>query len=244
MTAPPPAAIEAVIFDWGGTLSIWADVDLEDLWRVAAQHLAPDDPDGLLRRLIQVEQRFWKEVEATQTSRSLGDVLASATRELELDVADALLEEAATHHLDAWTPHIRHDPDAAAVLEQLRERGLRIGLLSNTLWPRAYHEHFLERDGLRAAIDARLYTSDMSHTKPHPSAFAAALKALEVGDARRAVFVGDRPFDDIHGANRAGMRTVLRPNPTVPGYDAAPDAIIDDLPSLVAVVDGWLEGGG
>lgn len=229
--------VEAVVFDWGGTLSIWAELDLADVWLAAARRIGGGDE--LVRRLLDVESRFWRQVEETQHSAQLAQVLDLATRELGLDVADAVLEEAATRHLDAWTPHIRHDPDARAVLEQLKERGLAVGLLSNTLWPRSFHERFLERDGLCELIDARLYTSELPYTKPHPSAFAAALDAVGVSDPGRAVFVGDRPFDDIMGAQRAGMRAVLRPNPAVPTYDAHPDARIERLGDLLDVVDSW-----
>lgn len=231
--------LDAVIFDWGGTLSVWAEVDLEDVWRAAARHLRPDDPRALIRKLMEVEERFWAGVEESQKSDHLGGLLERATRELNIDVTAAVIEEAATHHLDAWTPHITHDPDAAEVLAELRRRKLRIGLLSNTLWPRPFHERFLERDGLVDLIDERLYTSDMARTKPHPSVFRAALDALHVTDPSRAVFVGDRPFDDIKGAQGAGMRTVLKPNPAVPARDIEPDAVIDDLRSLVDVIDSW-----
>jgi putative hydrolase of the HAD superfamily len=231
--------LDAVVFDWGGTLSVWADVDLEDVWRAAARHLQPDDPQALIRKLMEVEERFWAGVEESQRSDHLGGLLERATRELNIDVTAAVIEEAATHHLDAWTPHITHDPDAAEVLAELRRRGLRIGLLSNTLWPRRFHERFLQRDGLLDLIDERLYTSDMPRTKPHPSVFRAALEALHVEDPSRAVFVGDRPFDDIGGAKGAGMRAVLKPNPAVPEHPAEPDAVIDDLPSLVGVIESW-----
>jgi putative hydrolase of the HAD superfamily len=233
--------LEAVIFDWGGTLSVWAELDLEDVWRAAACHLDHTREAELVGRLIEVERRFWARVEATQESARLSDVLEAATAELEVDVTEAVLQEAATHHLDAWTPHIRHDADARDVLAALRSRGLRIGLLSNTMWPRAFHERFLERDGLDELIDARLYTSDLSHIKPHASAFKAALDALRVRGPD-AVFVGDRPFDDIRGAKAVGMRTVWRPNPSVPeDLDAGPDAIIHGLPELIAHVDRWME---
>jgi putative hydrolase of the HAD superfamily len=231
--------LEAVVFDWGGTLSVWAEVDLEDVWRAAARHLRPADPQALIRKLMEVEERFWAGVEESQTSDHLGGLLERATRELKMDVTGAVIEEAATHHLDAWTRHIAHDPDAAGVLAELRGRKLRIGLLSNTLWPRRFHERFLERDGLVDLIDERLYTSDMPRTKPHPSVFRAALDALQVTDPSKAVFVGDRPFDDIKGAKGVGMRAVLKPNPAVPEHDVEPDAVIDDLPSLIGVIDSW-----
>ncbi|MGI8983651.1 MAG: HAD family hydrolase [Acidimicrobiales bacterium] len=116
---------------------------------------------------------------------------------------------------------------------------LRIGMLSNTHWPRAFHEHFLERDGLVELIDARLYTSEMPFQKPHPSAFLTAAKALGVEPAR-TVFVGDRPWDDISGARSAGMRTVLRPNPVAPPIAGIePDASISRLAELVPLLRGW-----
>src|SRR5207302_10936198 len=138
----------------------------------------------------------------------LSELLVAAAKGIGLDVAEAVLEEAALHHLDSWTPHIRHDPDAAPTLQALRDRGLRIGLLSNTHWPRSFHEHFLERDGLAALIDARCYTSEMPVTKPHPDAFRAVLDALGVADPAACVFVGDRPYDDIDGAQSMGMKAV------------------------------------
>jgi putative hydrolase of the HAD superfamily len=88
-------------------------------------------------------------------------------------------------------------------------------------------------------LDARCYTSEMTHTKPHPEAFRTAMSALGVTDPSTVVFVGDRPYDDIHGARHFGMRAVLRPNGLVPGFDVEPDATIDSLTELVGLVDGW-----
>ena len=127
------------------------------------------------------------------------------------------------------------------MLRALRERGLRIGLLSNTHWPPAYHERFLARDGLDGLIDAHLYTSTMPFMKPHPEAFHRALDALGGVEPGRAVFVGDRLFDDIHGAQRAGLRTVHRLNPAVLPYDVRPDATIEYLAELPPIVDRWLQ---
>ncbi|MCU1451484.1 MAG: HAD-superfamily hydrolase, subfamily variant 1 [Acidimicrobiales bacterium] len=231
--------LEAVVFDWGGTLSLFVEAELVDAWRLVARHLAPDREDEVTEVLVAVEEEFWATTATHQRSGTLAQLLAAAGERLGLDAAEALLEEAATRHLDAWTPHVRHDPDAAPTLQALRERGLRVALLSNTHWPRTFHEHFLERDGLVDLIDARLYTSEMPFQKPHPSAFRAALDAVEVEEPSRAVFVGDRPFDDISGARAAGLRTVLRRNGLVPDYDVEPDAVIDRLPELVDIVTRW-----
>lgn len=234
------AGLEAVIFDWGGTLSEYALVDMEDMWLLAARHLAPARDLEVAAQLAAIEDSFWQRSAVDHHAWTLADLLAEARAALGEDVAEAVMEEAGVRYLDAWTPHIRHEDDAVEVLSALRSRGLRIGLLSNTHWPRSFHERFLERDGLIDLIDARLYTSEMSHTKPHAEAFRAALVALDVSDASRAVFVGDRPYDDISGARQAGMRGVLRRNPAVPAYDVTPDATIESLSELLPHIDGWL----
>lgn len=234
--------IEAVVFDWGGTLSVYVPIEMDDMWRLAATHLAAGDPrreDEVRSRLVAVEAEAWAGISVDQRSFTLAELLAKASAALGLDVAEAVMDEASRSHLDAWTPHIRHDPEAAGVLAQLKQRGLMIGLLSNTHWPREFHEHFLARDGLTRYIDARLYTSELPYSKPHPSAFRAALDALGVDDPSHAVFVGDRMYDDIFGAQQLGLRGVLRPNGAMPDYDVHPDATIEALPDLLAIVDRW-----
>lgn len=232
--------VDAVIFDWGGTLTPYANLDMADMWRMAARRLAPEREDEVCARLVAVEEASWARIAVDQRSTRLAALLSAASDELGLDVTDAVLEEAAVSHLDSWTPHMHHDPDAASTLTELRGLGCRIGLLSNTHWPRAFHERFLARDGIVELIDIRCYTSELQYTKPHAQAFATVLAELAV-EPGRAVFVGDRPYDDIHGARAAGMRAVLRPNPAVPTYDVVPDAEISALPELTALVRRWQE---
>jgi putative hydrolase of the HAD superfamily len=234
-------SVEAVVFDWGGTLTAGSTVvsfELADVWRLTAKHIDPAREDELTAALLDAERRFWEKTVTTLESGTLMDLLRDASSALGLDVTEVVLEEASLRHLDSWTPHIAHDPEAVAVLEELRCRGLRIALLSNTHWPRAFHEHFLERDGLVDLIDARLYSSELQYMKPHPSAFQAAMAAVGVTDPSRAVFVGDRLYDDIFGAQQAGMRTVHRPNQHTPPYAVVPDAEIVGLSDLLAVIAG------
>jgi putative hydrolase of the HAD superfamily len=233
--------VEAVVFDWGGTLSVWAEVDMEDMWRLAARHLAPEREDELTAKLLAVETASFARISVDQRATTLSSLLALASAESGLDVTEAVLEEAALHHLDSWTPHIRHDPQAHDVLSALRgrDRGLRFGLLSNTHWPRAFHEHFLERDGLDGLLDVRCYTSEMPFTKPHPSAFQTVLDGLGVSDPAKAVFVGDRRYDDVWGSQSFGMRGVWVRSPHTPPWEVEPDAVIDSLDELVPLIDKW-----
>jgi putative hydrolase of the HAD superfamily len=249
----PTCAVRAVIFDWGGTLTPFHDIDLLDLWRAAAEVLAPDRVDEVSQALARAEAQWWQQAVASGRSGTTADVLAAAAEATGFDVDAALHDRALAAHLEAWTPHTIADPQAAPLLTALRERGIRTGLLSNTHWPRAWHERWLARDGLLELLDARTYTSDLAHLKPHPEAFRAAMEATAAdGEPLRpeqVVFVGDRPLDDISGAQAFGMRTVLLPgslrastvNPdnAVPDHPVEPDLRAAGLGDVLTAVDAW-----
>lgn len=228
--------VRAVVFDWGGTLALHTAAELIDLWRTAARVLDADREEDLIQSLVQVEARSWARTATTMRSARLMDLLREASEELELDVAEAVLTLAQQAHLDAWTPTISHHPSALEVLRDVKERGLRTGLLSNTHWPRSFHEQFLERDGLADLIDARIYTSEIDWIKPHPEPFTRLVRQLDV-KAETCVFVGDRPIDDITGAGNVGMFTVWIANDYAPGDGSLADAVIEDLQELPAVLD-------
>ncbi|HSP37497.1 MAG TPA: HAD family hydrolase [Frankiaceae bacterium] len=241
--------VSAVIFDWGGTLTPFHRIDLYDLWRAAAEVLAPDHVDEVARALTDAEAAWWGRAVASGRSGTTADVFAAASAAVGLDVGrflddPALHDQALLAHLDAWTPHTFTDPQAAPLLAALRERGLRTGLLSNTHWPREWHERWLARDGILDLLDGRVYTSDLQHLKPHAEAFRAALTAVSPAgglllDPAEVVFVGDRPLDDISGAAAVGMRTILIANSDVPGHPVEPDASITELGDVLGLVDGW-----
>ena len=239
-------SIEAVVFDWGGTLTQWAPVELEDMWQVAAEHLAGETGrtvEELKRALHAAELRMWDRVNQTQRSGTLAEILADASRELDIDVAGAVMGEVETRHLDAWTPNMHHHRDALPTLKQLHGSGLKLGLLSNTHWPDTFHEQFLARDGLADFIHVRAYTSNMRHSKPHRETFMHVLQQLGVSP-ERAVMVGDRPIDDVWGSQQVGMRGVWRPHPQSPRLgDVVPDAVIQRLDELPALIERWSKEG-
>lgn len=125
----------------------------------------------------------------------------------------------------------------------MRQRGIRIGGLSNTIWTRDYHRGIFARDGVLDLIDGDVYSSEIDVVKPHPEAFAAALQAVGA-TAPRAVYVGDRLFEDVHGPQQIGMRAIWIPHSDIPltqqvSVDATPDAIAPELLDILGVVDSW-----
>jgi HAD superfamily hydrolase (TIGR01549 family) len=102
----------------------------------------------------------------------------------------------------------RHDnftlyEDALPVLEDLRGRGLRLGLVSNG---QRDLEEFARHH--RLEVDVAVGSRSHGRTKPHASIFEAALRRLDVEPADAAM-VGDSPADDVAGARALGMRAIL-----------------------------------
>ncbi len=235
------SGLKGVVFDWGGTITPWNEVDLADLWSVAARMLAPNHEDALRDALVAVEREFWSQSASTGGNHSahLHDLLQLATQRVGLDIEDAVRSSAVDAYLEAWTPNTFARTDAAEVMGQLRAMNLRIGLLSNTHWPSEWHERILRRDGILELIDERVYTSELAHTKPHKEAFSAILKRLGL-KPNEAAMVGDRPIDDIAGCRAIGMRGILIPNDFVPKGDVEPDATITELSELPALLKSWM----
>jgi putative hydrolase of the HAD superfamily len=226
-------AVAAVIFDWGGTLTPWHVIDHQALWReICTPHFPQERAIALAAAMHTAESGFWRQCETEHRSATLDHIFAEAG----VTPHEALLDS----YFRAWEPHTYTDPEVAPLLRELRGRGIKIGVLSNTMWPRALHERVFHRDEVLGLIDGAVYSSEIPWTKPHPEAFRAVMAAIGVTDPETCVFVGDRPYDDIYGAKSLGMRTVLVPNSTVPAYEAAvPDAVIARLGDLLPHLDHW-----
>jgi putative hydrolase of the HAD superfamily len=226
-------AVEAVIFDWGGTLTPWHTIDGAELWSwICEPHFPPAEAAQYAAALFAAEDELWRLSKTEQRSATMSALFELAG----VPATEAFLAS----YLGAWEAHTFTDPDVPDLLGNLRDRGIRIGVLSNTMWPRSWHEDVFRRDGVLELIDGAVYSSEIEWTKPHPEAFRAAMTAIGVTDPACCVFVGDRPFDDVHGAKNAGMRAVLVPNSDVPPFDGAlPDAIIGSLAELPSVIESW-----
>ena len=93
--------------------------------------------------------------------------------------------------------------DALPVLAELRRRGLKIGLVSNTSRDL---DTFVRHHGLD--VDAWVSSGVHGKVKPSPTIFKAILELLEV-EPEAAAMVGDSPEDDVAGARALGMRGFL-----------------------------------
>lgn len=124
-----------------------------------------------------------------------GDFAVRAARRL-----DDLLGEADVARWEAR--------DRAMVLRTVRESGLRIGFVSNTLTSPGVMRRRLAEFGLLEFADLAVFSVEQGVRKPNPAIYRAALDQLGVA-AEEVVFVGDRVREDVRGPQALGMRSVL-----------------------------------
>lgn len=141
---------------------------------------------------------------------------------------------AAREIFDDWNQHHHFSlyDDVAPTLADLRARGLKLGLISNTERCLVSFQSHFSLDGLIGAV---VSMSTHGFMKPHPSIFQSALSQLGV-DADEAVMVGDSLVHDVLGARRAGVTGVLLARGGVP--PAVPDDVsvirsLTELPPLL-----------
>jgi putative hydrolase of the HAD superfamily len=102
---------------------------------------------------------------------------------------------------ERWRPY----DDVAPALTRVRERGLRVGLISN--WDRRL-ERLFQGLGLMPLIDTVVSSADVGLRKPDPRIFELALDRLGVAPVD-AAHVGDHYYADVVGAGSIGMVPVL-----------------------------------
>jgi putative hydrolase of the HAD superfamily len=160
-------------------------------------------------------------------------------RRLETNVDDRALVAALDGYARAVAGWCTVFADTRETLATLRERGYRLGLLSNTWWAAEWHNADLATHGLGEFLDELVYTSDLPHSKPHPSVFREVASRLRVGP-EACVMIGDRQIDDVAGARAVGMRAIWRRNGSgFPLSDVAPDAMVDALAELPGLLRSW-----
>ena len=241
-----PGRVDAVLFDWGGTLTPWHSLDLVAQWYPYAQVYDAAHAKELAQRLFDAEESIW------QRQRDTGGAAGTGNLQRVFDLAGIDTDswqhaEAMDAYLEGWEPHTHTDPDVVPMFEELRADGVKVGVLSNTMWPREHHEAVFRRDGVLHLVDGAVYTSETTSGKPHAAAFLLAMAAVGATDPSRVVFVGDRPWDDIHGAQQVGMRAILVPHSDIPAHqqmvvDVTPDAVVHRLGEVLDVVRAWNAG--
>jgi putative hydrolase of the HAD superfamily len=246
--------VRGVIFDLGGTLLHYnpPDKGWEGMEKIGAQ--------GVYQYLREQHRVLPPESEALDSAWDYARTLWTSldqypVQDLKLSIqlgalagrwgVDSLpattLDALAQAYMTSVQSHVVPLDGAEETLQSLRGWGLRLGLISNTLWPGEAHRQDLDRHGLSGYLDHLVFSADVEAWKPQREVFQMALNALAL-QPDETVFVGDSLYHDIWGAQQAGLRAVWIEQPMrwLPdGIQVTPDATITRLPELPGIVGDW-----
>jgi 2-haloacid dehalogenase len=175
-------------FDCYGTLIDWNGGIGRELERLFGAARAGE----LLRAYHELEPQIQREDE----SRSYREVMATALARLG---APADEQDALGRSLPQWAPF----PEVPAALEEARDRGWRLGVLSNT------DRDFLDASLVRLGVEFELsvVASEIGSCKPSRRHWDEFFARSGAGPERH-VHVGASLFHDIAPASALGLRTI------------------------------------
>ena len=186
-------AAKAVVFDLYGTLIDDASPADYRAYNGEVARMLGADPE----RFVQL----WHDHDRSRYTMPIEECFDALCTELGISDYAHVLEARRERLRSLLVPR----PDAVATLRELRERGLKLGMISNAtselsaLWAES------EFHGL---FDAVLFSADERMMKPDPRLYRRMAELLDVA-AEDCVFVGDGAYRELQGAEAVGMTPVL-----------------------------------
>lgn len=213
--------IKAVIFDLDGTLldrdaSLKSFIDAQ--YERFKSHLEKVPKSRYAERFIELDARgmVWKD----RVYRQLAE-------EFELPVAwEELLED----YMINFKQHCAPFPHMKFLLEQLKGKSLRLGIISNGKGQ--FQLDAIQALGIEPYMDVILISEWEGMKKPDRRLFRMAVERLGV-KPEEAMYVGDHPDNDIKGARTAGLKTIWKRDAQWSSAEA--DYIIEDLAEIVTI---------
>ena len=206
MTTGGKKPYDTVFLDVDGTL-LWVDLDVEGYVR----DLKPYSRNGLtvekaarpvwesLRRHIRQNIEHRTEEELTDFKRRNAEITAEA---LDVEAPREVLTEVADRRI-SFNPY----PESVRVLEELRDIGLRLYVVSN--WD-LFLEDVLSELGWMRYFESVVTSAVVGVEKPECGIFEEALRVSDRSDEPGlVVHVGNDPVSDIRGAAEAGLDAIL-----------------------------------
>jgi HAD superfamily hydrolase (TIGR01509 family) len=196
-------SIDTVFLDAGGVLC-------HPSWTRVAEALVRHGAEVTAAALAAAEQKATRDIDDAHTIGTTDDrkrgwlyfnlVLQHAGVEQNAGTDTALAELREYHRVDNLWEHV--EPEVAPALAALKERGLRLVVVSNA---NGRLKHLFDRVDLAKWFDHVLDSHEWGVEKPDPRLFQLALEQSRSAPSR-TVHVGDLYHVDVVGARKAGLR--------------------------------------
>ncbi len=201
---PNEHTVKTVLLDLGGTL-----IKTTEIPHVMKKILSHRGIDRSLKEIYQA----WKRAEKGLNFRDLTKLLDEFWVQWNMRILSNLKVSANTRILaeyiaSHWWDFCNVDlyPDAEEILPLLKERGLKIGVVTNGL--KSDVDQILPKVGLQKFFDVVVVIDTLRRMKPDPEVFCYALEELDTA-ATEAIFIGDEVEADYKGAQRSGLTAYI-----------------------------------
>lgn len=209
--------VEAILFDFGGTLFDYFPSNGEIWAQVASQfgkEIVSNDPK-LLQGLVEQTEAYDRFILANSIKlasnipeaewRKLNGFVLSA-----IGINDPQAITAAQQAFAAREGGYKIFSDTIETVSELKQLGKRIGLVSNST-PKgaAGRRPILQKHGILDCFETIILSSEVGVAKPDREIFEITLRAMNLKDSPRVWHVGDDYAADVIGAKNAGITPVL-----------------------------------
>jgi HAD superfamily hydrolase (TIGR01662 family) len=235
----------AVLFDLGSTLieyenSDWAAlgkqgiIEAYPLLKSAFTQLPPVEQFGpsfyeYLKAILDNERTDHSEFDLYELCQMI------FTR-MNLAPLDGIVNKFVNTYYQPVARQITMEKGAPEILKAIKDAGLTIGLVSNTIFPEKYHLGELAQFDLLKYFDFTIFSSSVKTRKPGRKIFEMALSQAKTEPGQTA-FIGDRFDADIIGAKNAGMTAIWKYHPKRENLDGIkPDYSITNLDELREII--------
>ena len=234
---------KAVGFDWANTLVELRDegdrLPLEKVFAyLHAKQIVLPDFETCLRKSRELFRSMIEQSRTTHREARYEEVLQYLLFYFKISLKGkiALQELLQVYYKEVYRERETF-PEVSAVLQQLSQWGVCMGIISNTTNPVFMKKLELEDSGLKKYFDFTIYSSGVPFRKPHPSIFQLAISQFQL-EPCEILFVGDSLSLDILGAHEVGMKTawINRKNEQT---DIVPDYELSSLENLLQI--DWVE---
>lgn len=203
--------LKAVLFDLDDTLHddtyAYHNAAEEVAREVAAEHGI--DALALKDAYINEAEGFWHRLSADDLKVKLSSIRASMWQTALERVGAGGVPELAQRSADRYnayrTKYFTLFPGAVDLLRALRERGMKLGIVTNGL--SETHREKIALLQISEYFDAIFLSDEVGMVKPDPLLFAHACRTLGAAPSQSAM-VGDRYDRDVRGALDAGLYTI------------------------------------
>lgn len=209
------AGIDAVIFDFIGTLAIVKDYDLEmskrKLYKAIVNSGFNIGQKEFLNAYTEAHEKY-RIIRYEQLTEVTNAVwISEALQNLGYEAAeeDPRIKIAVNIFFEDYLNSLRLRPCAKKLLEKVAEN-CKLGLISNFTYAPIIYAGLRKLD-INKFFNAVLVSEDVGWRKPHPKIFEECLNRLHAR-AERTIFVGDSPSEDIKGAKMVGIKTIFIPS--------------------------------